>query len=622
MYLRQDVCFSPKGELFTLCATDAALTVNDVPIEGYAGQFYSRLAFDAQGVEWIITSGAGVSLLKNRVLYHWFEGAYGYGFSALHQDAGGLMRVYLMGPHDGQGACTVSVYTVDGLPIRSYQIHYASRGMIDVNPEDGTPISADRGPIDFEDMTLWDWMVREGNHNGNSNGGDTPNGSVGLVAANGYRLMAQLGQSLQLPPRLAAIPSRVPASVASGVDVPTAEKMPWEPFHTVPIVPPVVELPPSVIPPVLRAWRAWIVDTEGILVPRGNGISTADGPGPAYFEDALWVTPAMESTQEALYWGPEPPRNGVTRQFAYETCRDLAKRNGIPVCVNDEWGLSPTREWLGKFTQDGVRAVWLVEAYRPAGESQEDYRTRLRARLALAGDVYGVIPPYFESQGGGSEAESITTLNICREELALKLTPPVVIDLFGLRRAPRSAAREADAAAWIAATGQPESLRHPPVDPPKPPIIVVVPPVDPPVVPPPTLPRWVRLLILLLGQRGLAATEGPVVSSPDRSSDMKLTHIWPAIFDTILGGGNTPEALTLTGLKVLEVVTGKNVNNPQTRAVVVRIIPLAQSIKALKDQIVPLVKEYDGLLAELEAAVASIQEPAVPNDAPTPDVEA
>lgn len=75
---------------------------------------------------------------------------------------------------------------------------------------------------------------------------------------------------------------------------------------------------------------------------------------------------------------------------------------------------------------------------------------------------YAIVAPLYDAQGGGSEFESAHTLNILREELARMPEPPILIDLFGLRRPPRSAHREADATRWIAATPQPlVSLRQP-----------------------------------------------------------------------------------------------------------------------------------------------------------------
>lgn len=127
---------------------------------------------------------------------------------------------------------------------------------------------------------------------------------------------------------------------------------------------------------------AWIVDTEAILAKRGNGISTSDGPGPKLFEDALWVTPTMEPLLEGIYWGPEPPRNNVSREEAFIRCRDMALRNRVPVFVCDEWGDGPTAEWMARFAAVGCRAIWLCELYRDPSESRDDFRARTRARLA------------------------------------------------------------------------------------------------------------------------------------------------------------------------------------------------------------------------------------------------
>ncbi len=173
------------------------------------------------------------------------------------------MEVYLQGLHDGTGGCVVTANAPDGMPLRHYAMEYSSNGMIDIAPN-GDPISANRGPINFGDMTLWNWMERDGNYLGNSNAGTTPNGSVGLIKSDGSKWMAELSQSIQLPPRLAVKLGHCEGA-ASGQNVPTPPNMPWQP--AVVQQPPVIvpDLPEIVITPQRAIWRGSL---NGVV--RGN----------------------------------------------------------------------------------------------------------------------------------------------------------------------------------------------------------------------------------------------------------------------------------------------------------------------------------------------------------------
>lgn len=363
---------------------------------------------------------------------------------------------------------------VRALVPKTYPVPYASAGILQLLP-DGTPrMTTD--PLatqNIDGVVLFFINESNGYRVGSADCGDSPDGGAVLITPSGRKLMRQ-GYS-PLPVRIAAKGDQCILGI-SGHDSPDPDTITLdtlEPYR--PFVPPPVVFPESIIPP-QRA--TWIVDTEGISTPRGNGISTIDGPpsGPI-FEDAEWIPPPREKDIEALYFGPEPSRWGKTKDEQALFAGAMAVRNGAPICVCDEFGADATAGWIARLQGLGARAAWMVEAYRPVTESRDAYRARLRARFAaILPAPYAVVGPYYEAQGGGSELECQHTVNILREVLAEQPAPPILIDLFGLRRPPRSARREADAAAWIAAVPRPASLRVP-VEPRKP--VETAPPVGP-----------------------------------------------------------------------------------------------------------------------------------------------
>lgn len=80
-------------------------------------------------------------------------------------------------------------------------------------------------------------------------------------------------------------------------------------------------------------------------------------------------------------------------------------------------------------------------------------------------------------------------------------------------------------------------------------------------------------------------------------------------------GVQKAEFFTAQGLQVMEILTGKNVDNPKTRALVGRIGTTAVAIKNLEAQLLALKQEYADIVNEVKDAIDSVKAPAVP-DAP------
>ena len=80
-------------------------------------------------------------------------------------------------------------------------------------------------------------------------------------------------------------------------------------------------------------------------------------------------------------------------------------------------------------------------------------------------------------------------------------------------------------------------------------------------------------------------------------------------------GVEKAEFFTAKGLQVMEILTGKNVDNPKTRLLVDRIGTTAVTIKNLETQLVQLRAEYADIVREVKDAIDSVKDPAQP-DAP------
>ncbi len=257
MYTRWDAQWaSVTGRLHTICATDAALTIDDVVLPGYEAQYDAKIAVDGLGIVWALVGGSkGTNLLRNGEPVFAFGLGYGLGKALPLATVDGV-EVYLMGPHLGDGTCDVMVYTSGGQLIHAYRSLYSSTGFIDIAPN-GDPIAAGSRPaFTRDDAVLNDYMQREGFTVGNSNGGDTIHGSVALIAPTGAKGMAQFGQDIQVPPRLTVGNGRAYVAV-TGHDIPHPLKIQWEPFRKYieqpplpPVDPPII-LPPVVLPPVV-----------------------------------------------------------------------------------------------------------------------------------------------------------------------------------------------------------------------------------------------------------------------------------------------------------------------------------------------------------------------------------
>ncbi len=262
MYTRWDCFWSPvTGKLHTICATDVALTIDDAVVEGYAAQYDAKIAVDGLGIVWaLVGGGKGTNLLKNGKPVFAFGLGYGLG-KALPLPTVDGVEVYLMGPHLGDGTCDVMVYTSGGQLLHVFRSLYSSTGFIDIAPN-GDPIAAGtRPPFTRDDAVLSDYMQREGFTVGNSNGGDTMHGSVALIAPTGVKSMVQLGQDIQVPPRLTVGHNQAYFAVTGhNIPHPLVLATMAEPFraYTSPVppvlppvvVPPPIEPPPVVVPPV------------------------------------------------------------------------------------------------------------------------------------------------------------------------------------------------------------------------------------------------------------------------------------------------------------------------------------------------------------------------------------
>jgi hypothetical protein len=75
-------------------------------------------------------------------------------------------------------------------------------------------------------------------------------------------------------------------------------------------------------------------------------------------------------------------------------------------------------------------------------------------------------------------------------------------------------------------------------------------------------------------------------------------------------GVQKAEFFTVQGLKVAEILSGKNVDNPKTRVIVDRIGTISVQIKNFKAQVQQLEQEYKDIVDELKDAIDSVKEPA------------
>jgi hypothetical protein len=80
-------------------------------------------------------------------------------------------------------------------------------------------------------------------------------------------------------------------------------------------------------------------------------------------------------------------------------------------------------------------------------------------------------------------------------------------------------------------------------------------------------------------------------------------------------GPEKAEFVTVAGLQVAEIVSGKNVNNPKTRDIVARGAGIVADLKNLETLIRQKRDEYTQFVKDLKDAVASANDPAHP-DAP------
>ena len=85
-------------------------------------------------------------------------------------------------------------------------------------------------------------------------------------------------------------------------------------------------------------------------------------------------------------------------------------------------------------------------------------------------------------------------------------------------------------------------------------------------------------------------------------------------------GVQKAEFFTEQGLKVAEILTGKNVDNPKTRALVGLIGDTAVEIKNIEARLVQLRDKYAEVVKQFKDAVDSVKEPAIEGDAPEPEV--
>ncbi len=88
--------------------------------------------------------------------------------------------------------------------------------------------------------------------------------------------------------------------------------------------------------------------------------------------------------------------------------------------------------------------------------------------------------------------------------------------------------------------------------------------------------------------------------------------------EVITGDGTGAEKaamVTEKSLAAMEILTGKNINNPKTRAIVGKITDNVVATKNLTTQIQLLAEDYKKLAKDLKDAIDSAKEPAI-DDAP------
>ena len=82
-------------------------------------------------------------------------------------------------------------------------------------------------------------------------------------------------------------------------------------------------------------------------------------------------------------------------------------------------------------------------------------------------------------------------------------------------------------------------------------------------------------------------------------------------------GAQKAKYVTAKALAAMEILTGKNVDNPKTRAIVEQIEANVVSTKNLSAQVQLLAEQYKKLVDDLKDAIEDAKEPAQP-DAPGP----
>jgi hypothetical protein len=119
-----------------------------------------------------------------------------------------------------------------------------------------------------------------------------------------------------------------------------------------------------------------------------------------------------------------------------------------------------------------------------------------------------------------------------------------------------------------------------------------------------------------LGTAGLllsATPVGPILVALDA-----LINRAEVLFPASGTGVQKGEFVTLQGLAVAEIVTGKNINNPKTRQLVADGVSVAADIKNLRTLIQQKEAEYAQFAKDLQDAIDSIKDPAIADDAPAP----
>ncbi len=115
---------------------------------------------------------------------------------------------------------------------------------------------------------------------------------------------------------------------------------------------------------------------------------------------------------------------------------------------------------------------------------------------------------------------------------------------------------------------------------------------------------------------GIAA--GLLTGTPVGLALLTIEQLISQAEDIYAGSGTGPQKaayVTEQALIAMEAVSGKNVNNPKTRALVGKITDNVVATKNAATQLRALEQEYAQLAKDLKDAIDSVKEPAIP-DAP------